>query len=209
MFGGSRKDETFYAAFRDQAQLALDASRKFGIMLNDMASAEGAAADIAQDEKRADGVLRRTVRELHSTWITPLDRHHIHELVLALDGVLGLIDATATRAVIFAVREARGEAKELARNLSEACERIRRATDLLPKLSKPNAEEIIRLVSEVHEIEGHADEAHRRGLADLFDGRTDPLTVMKWREIFDNLAQATDLCQEVARLFEAIVLENA
>jgi uncharacterized protein Yka (UPF0111/DUF47 family) len=209
MFGASTKDEIFYGAFREQAQLAVDASTKFGALLDNIAAPDGAVESIRQDGKRADAILRRTVRELHATWITPLDRHQIHELVVALSGVLTLIGSTAIRLVLFGVTDVREEARDLARDLGDACKRIRAATDLVPKLSKGNADELIRLVGEVHEIEGKADEAYRRGLARLFAADADPLTVLKWREVFDNLERAVDLCRDVAAMFEGIVLENA
>jgi uncharacterized protein len=72
----------------------------------------------------------------------------------------------------------------------------------------------MRLAAQIHELEGLADAVHRRALAALFDGsdadaRIDPLTVMKWRDVFERLEQTTDLCKQLAALFEAIVLENA
>jgi uncharacterized protein Yka (UPF0111/DUF47 family) len=209
MFGGSSKDEVFYNAFRDEAQLALDASTKFCRMLDDVSGAERVLSAIRDDKRRADALVRKTVRELHTTWITPLDRHHIHELVVGVDGVLALINSTAVRVVLFRIREVRSDARALANDVAEACKRLLAVTGLLPKLSKGNAEEVMRLAGEIHEIEGRSDEVHQRALATLFDGSTEPLEVMKWREIFDNLETATNLCRDVAKLFEAIVLENA
>jgi uncharacterized protein Yka (UPF0111/DUF47 family) len=209
MFGGSRKDELFYKAFKDQAQIAVEAADKFLALLGDPASAERMAAGIAEDEKREETIRRRAVRELHATWITPLDRHHIHELVLALERIVELVGSTAMRVVLFRIREVRPEATDLARDLRRALERVRAVTELLPKLSKKNGDEIMCASGEIHAIEGHADEIYRRALAALFDGGTDPLAVMKWREILDNLEAATDLARDIAKLFEAIVLENA
>jgi uncharacterized protein len=209
MFGASRKDEVFYGALRDQAQLAVDASTKFGTLLDNLAAPDGTVRSICEDEKRAEAISRRTVRELHATWITPLDRHQLHELVLSFSDVLKLIQSTAVGVTLFAVTDVRAEARDLARDLGDACERLRTAADLVPNLSKDNADEIIRLVRDVNEIEGKADEAYRHGLASLFKAGTDPLTVMKWREVFENLESAVDLCRDVAAVFEGIVLENA
>jgi uncharacterized protein Yka (UPF0111/DUF47 family) len=209
MFGGARRDEVFYSAFRDQAQIAVAASERFGAMLDDLAGAERAAAEIRQQKDKGEAILRRAVRELHTTWITPLDRHHIHELASGLSEVVRLIDSTASRLVLFRIRDVRGEARELARDVCESCGAIRAVTERLPKLSKPHAEEVMRLAGQIHELEGRADETYRRALASLFDGSVDALTVMKWREILDNLEGATDVCRDVARLFEGIILENA
>jgi uncharacterized protein Yka (UPF0111/DUF47 family) len=209
MFGASRKDEVFYGAFRDQAATALDAAEKLAGMLRDLTSAPGVVRAVSEAQRSSQALARRALGELHATWITPIDRHHIHELIEAFDGVLALIDSTAVRLDLFGIRQARPEANDLALGLCEACKRIRQVTDLLPKLSKGNAGEVMRLVGEIHEIEGQVNQTNRRALSSLFDGSSDPLTVMKWREVFDNFEKAMDLCRDLAMLFEAIVLENA
>jgi uncharacterized protein Yka (UPF0111/DUF47 family) len=198
MFGKSRKDQLFYETFSEHAATTRDAAAKFTQLLGANGEAEQLAGAIRADKKRGGELLRKTVRELHATWITPLDRHQIHDLAEGFDGVLGLIHSTATRVRGFALRDSRSEAHELAGCVDEACRKLCDATALLPKLSKDN-----------HEIEGKSDELHQRALTKLFDGSTEPLEVMKWREIFDNLESATNLCRDVAIIFEAIVLENA
>jgi uncharacterized protein Yka (UPF0111/DUF47 family) len=209
MFGGSRKDKIFYDAFRDQAQVARDAATKFAAMLEDLGSAPQLRTDIRHDKQRGDEILRHTLRELHGTWITPLDRHHIHELVDSIDKVLTLLDSTATRVVLFGIKQARPESHELARHVIEVCGCVCSSVALVPKLSRENAEEVLRLAGDIHTIEGRSEEVHQRALTSLFDGSNDPLQVMKWREVFDNLQSATSLCRNVARLFEAIVIANA
>ena len=120
-----------------------------------------------------------------------------HFLLPALAGSIGRIGTFLRQLLLFA------------RQLIECCERVREGTQLLPQLSKDHAARVMALAGEIHEIEGRADETHRRALGSLFDGSSDPLTVMKWREIFDNLELATNHCRDVSRLFEAVVLENA
>jgi uncharacterized protein Yka (UPF0111/DUF47 family) len=209
MFGSSRKDEVFYGAFREEARIAVDVAGAFSAMLVDLSSRERYARDIKQQRRSATALLKKTVRLIHTTWITPLDRHQIHELITNLDGVSALTESTASRVVLFGIGEARSESRDLARHVDECCKRVHEVTELLPKLTKEHAERVMTAAGEIHEIEGQADETHRRALATLFDGTSDPLTVMKWREIFDNLEQATNLCRDVSTLFEAIVLESA
>jgi uncharacterized protein Yka (UPF0111/DUF47 family) len=209
MFGGSRKDQVFYGAFRDQAQVTRDAATKFASLLDDLGAAEQLRTDIHHDKQRGDEILSLTLRELHATWITPFDRHHIHELVDGIDKVLTLLDSTASRIVLFGIREVRSEARDLARNVIEVCGCVCSTVALMPKLSRDSAQEVLRLAGEIHTIEGRSEEIHQRALSTLFDGSSEPLQVMKWREVFDNLQSATSVCRNVARLFEAIVIENA
>jgi uncharacterized protein Yka (UPF0111/DUF47 family) len=209
MFGSSRKDEVFYSAFRDQSQIAVDVADAFSAMLVDLPSRERYADTIKDHRRRAGTILRKTVRLIHTTWITPLDRHHIHELTTTLDGVSTLVDSTAARMVVFGIGDGRAESVALAREASDCCKRVHEVTELLPKLTKENAERVMALAGEIHEIEGKADETHSQALARLFDGSCEPLTVMKWREVFDNLELVTNLCRDISTLFEAIVLESA
>ncbi|MEW6753091.1 MAG: DUF47 family protein, partial [Candidatus Latescibacterota bacterium] len=62
---------------------------------------------------------------------------------------------------------------------------------------------------EINRIEDEGDVIHRRAVADLFRSGRDPLTVMKWREIFEFIETAIDHCENVADVIEGIVLENA
>jgi hypothetical protein len=62
---------------------------------------------------------------------------------------------------------------------------------------------------EINRLENEADEEYRRGLAELFKGGYDALTVLKLRDIIDNLESATDRCEDVANILEGIVLEYA
>ncbi len=209
MFNSSRKDEMFYGAFREQSRHVCEAAVACRAMFDDLSSSDRVGKVISEHRRSAGAILKQTVRLLHSIWITPLDRHQIHSLVSSLDGVVSLIDAATSRVVLFGIRDARGESLDLAGQVNESCQRVAEAIELLPKLSKDRAQKMLSLAGEIHEIEGRADETHRRALAALFDGSCEPLTVMKWQSIFDNLEQATDLCRDVSQLFEAIVLENA
>jgi uncharacterized protein Yka (UPF0111/DUF47 family) len=71
------------------------------------------------------------------------------------------------------------------------------------------ASELLELCVEINRIENEADGLHRRALADLFLAGNDPLRVMKWRDILDNLESATDRCEDVANVLEGVVLEYA
>jgi uncharacterized protein Yka (UPF0111/DUF47 family) len=70
-------------------------------MLDDPVSSDRLVPAIKQQRSRASGILTKVVRHLHSTWITPLDRHQIHELVVGLDGVIALAHSTGSRISLF------------------------------------------------------------------------------------------------------------
>jgi len=154
------------------------------------------------------------VKRLHETWITPLDRHDIYEMITSLDDVLDMIEAVSERVQIFGVKEVRPHAKELAEVLLQCCQALAKATALLPTVSK-SAKEVLEISVEINRLENEADGHYRKALGELFSSPTkgDPaahvLDVMKWRDIFDYLENATDACEDVANVIEGIVLEYA
>ena len=148
-----------------------------------------------------------TVHALHQTWITPLDREEIHALITRLDDVLDSIEAVSERVVLFEIRTATQEARELAQSVVEACTVMCSAIQSLKNVKDHN--HLMRCCVEINQHENAADALYRSALAALFKHGTDPLLVMKWRDIYDYLEGATDRCEDVANIIEGIVLEHA
>ncbi|CAN5347000.1 DUF47 family protein [soil metagenome] len=213
MCGASDKDKEFFRAFSDHAKLSVDASRKLIELFEKPGRAAGIAEDIKQLESKGDNITHETVKRLHETWITPLDRHDIHQLITKLDDVLDMVEAVAERVHLFELTESRPLAKELAEVLVKCCESIARASDYLPAVSK-SAKEMLAISVEVNLLENEADGLYRKALSELFNPKIPAdaayvLDVMKWREVYDYLENATDACEDVANVIEGIVLEYA
>ena len=135
-----------------------------------------------------------------------LDRPDIHTLITRLDDVLDVIESVAERIQLFDIRETSQIASDAARVLESSALAMSRAVDLLPEARK-RAQEIIALCSEISTLEREADALYRTAIADLFKSGSDALNVMKWRDIFEQLEAATDLCEDVANALEGVVLE--
>ncbi|HEY8088509.1 MAG TPA: DUF47 family protein, partial [Polyangiaceae bacterium] len=148
------------------------------------------------------------MKRLHETWITPLDRFDIHGLISKLDDVLDLIEAVSERLVLFEIKAVRPPAVDLGRVLLKACEDMHRAMTLLPQLAA-KSKELLDICVEINRLENEADAIYRRAIAELFHNGNDPIEVMKWRDLFDNIEEATDRCEDVANIVEGVVLEYA
>ena len=205
---GPKANDVFFGAFSEHASVSVQAAKILIEMLEHPDRKESLALDVAEKESAGDRITHDTVRRLHETWITPLDRYDIHNLISKLDDVLDLIDAVAERLVLFGVNAVRPAALELTRVLLKSCEHVERATRLLARLSGKN-KEIIDICVEINRLENEADGIYRRAIADLFRNGNDPIEVMKWRDIFDNMEEATDRCEDVANIVEGVVLEYA
>ncbi len=79
---------------------------------------------------------------------------------------------------------------------------------MLPLISGFKYEKVIPYCKEINRLENAADKVMRDALAALFEGNTDPLMVMKWKDIYDYLETATDKCEDVAGIVERIVLKH-
>ena len=231
MFGSKKNDAEFFDAFTAHAGKSIEAAQLLVTMLQRMKTTQTSgdspyraavgtdlltavddetrslAAQIKAVEHAGDTITHDTVKRLRENWITPLDRNDIHALISRLDDVLDFIEAAAERIVLFQVCAAAPEAAELAALVVRACESLAKAVALLPTLSR--ASEIRALCIEVNRLENASDAVYRKALADLFRPGNDPLTVMKWRDIFDSLESAADRCEDVANVIEGIVMEYA
>lgn len=230
MFGSNKRDAAFFDAFTNHAEKSVEAAQLLVAMLQRIQvlpnvakqpyRATEPAAELTVDvetqrlataikeiENAGDTITHQTVKRLRENWITPLDRNDIHALISRLDDVLDLIEAAAERIVLFRVCAAAPEASALAELIVRSCQSLVKATALLRTMKR--APEILELCVEVNRLENAADSVYRRALADLFQPGNDPLTVMKWRDIFDSLESATDRCEDVANVIEGVVLEYA
>jgi len=209
MFGSPKgKDDVFFRAFTDHASRSVDAAKLLLQAFQKLDEKERLAMAIAEAEGAGDRITHETVKRLHETWITPLDRFDIHGLITRLDDVLDLIEAVAERLVLFEISEARPHAVELVRVLQKTCEDMHKAMGLLPNLAA-KSKELLEICVEINRLENEADQIYRRAIAELFKPGNDPIEVMKWRDLFDNLEAATDRCEDVANIVEGVVLEYA
>jgi predicted phosphate transport protein (TIGR00153 family) len=147
------------------------------------------------------------VAQLHKTFITPLDRNDIYRLITKMDDVMDYVEAAAERISLYEILEMRPEAPELAHVLLTSAERVLEAVAGFRDLKR--SELILEKCVEINRLENEADAVLRRALARLFREERDPITIMKWKEIYELLETATDRCEDVANIIEGVILENS
>jgi len=157
-------------------------------------------------EHVGDELTHETIERLNKTFITPIDREDIHELVCRVDDVLDLIDTAVDRIVLFKIEQPIQPSKDLAQCLVRATALIR---DMMPLLRNMKDADVVRQkVREVHRLESEADRIERTALASLFEHGEDPTFIIKWMSVIETLETATDRCEDVANVIEGIVLKN-
>ena len=201
------RDAVFFDALADHAQKSVSASKLLVEMLDRLEDSSKLAKMITDLEHEGDKITHACLAALHQTWITPLDREEIHALITRLDDVLDCIEAASERILLFEIAEAPPQARELAQALVASCTAMCSATQSLRDLK--HQAKLLELCVEINKHENTADGIYRAALAALFKPGSDPLLVMKWRDIYDQLENATDRCEDVANIIEGVVLEHA
>lgn len=210
MFGAgpNASDRKFYEAFVAHAKRSVEAAHLLVDMLREPSRSPELAKTIGAVETAGDQITHETIARLHKIWITPLDRSDIHSLISRLDDVLDMIEAVSERLMLYGIQDVPEFAHTLAATVLQSAEAVNKAVSLLPDMKK-RPKEVLELCVEINRLENEADSGYRLALAELFKGGYDALTVMKWRDIIDNLEAAADRCEDVANILEGIVLEYA
>jgi len=197
----------FFTYFTEHAALILQGAVELRAMLDNIGELEVRAHNIKTIESRADLVTHDTIQLLHQTFITPLDREDIHQLITRMDDILDLIEDVSHCVFLYDLRAVTEEAKRLADICVACAEKVEAAVKMLDDMA--NSESITKVCSEIDRLETDADQVLRSGLAKLFRLEPDTRELIKMKEIYELLETVTDRCEDVANIIEGIVLENA
>ncbi|MBI5674445.1 MAG: DUF47 domain-containing protein [Nitrospirae bacterium] len=200
------KETDFYTMFDKAARNLNKGAVLLVEMMEDLSKAETKSKEIYEVEQEGDMLTHEVMRRLNKTFITPLDREDIHSLISRIDDVLDLIWASADRATLFKIKESTPEAVELSKCILSTTEIITKA---VTSLKDKKYSYIQEYCIEINRLENAADRIFREALARLFENTKDPILVIKWKNIYENLEDATDICEDVANILESIVLKHA
>jgi uncharacterized protein Yka (UPF0111/DUF47 family) len=155
-------------------------------------------------EHECDQITHEVITRLDRSFITPLDREDIHALASGLDDVIDLIDGLARRAQIFHVGEAPEGAILLANVIKRAGEELLVAVRGLSK----NQGAVLPACVAVKRLEEEGDSLYHEWLGRAFEGTPDPLQVIKWKELYDNLEKTLDYAEDAANVLESISIKH-
>jgi predicted phosphate transport protein (TIGR00153 family) len=162
------------------------------------------AAAIKDVEHRCDQIVHEALQRLHRTFVTPIDREDIHELLRALDDVIDDIDASADMLRLYRIEQVRPAARELARLLTASTQQEHRGLGALE--ARKGVDEAVVAIAR---LESQADAVYQTAVGELFDRERDAIAIIKWKEILDMLEGATDRCKDVATAIEGILVKHA
>ena len=201
-FTPERKE--FFRLFSRASSNAVDIAR-LGVELFNRFPQDGAEliGRIKEHEHTGDNLTHEVVTLINKTFVTPFDRDDIYRLAGAIDDVCDFVDETADNLGSWGVSQVPPDAKALA-------DVILRATMLLDEAVQrlDGFKDSSRQLIELRSLEDEGDRLYRNGVGELFRSATDPLMVIRWKDLYEGLEEAVDACENAADVLEAIVVKN-
>ncbi|HNU56821.1 MAG TPA: DUF47 family protein [Flavobacteriales bacterium] len=203
------RDRVFFFHFEASAANVLRMSEDLlSIMATEQGSQRVALLERLEIAEHANDDLTHTIfTDLARNFITPIDREDIHALATSLDDVADFILAAAKNLELFGIKKPDETCRELARLVHEGCQIVQMAVQGLRTMAKTggNNEFVVRINS----MENQADEVFDRAIQRLFATETDPIQLIRMRDMYSTLELATDKCEDVGNVIESIMLKYA
>jgi len=198
------KEEKFYDDFTAVAvQITKGAA-----LLEQMVATDPPRYDLAHEikeiEHRCDSLTHGTIQRLNQTFVTPLDREDIFELARSLDDCMDAVDHCANLVANYEISTIPPGARELTKLLTASAHAVEAAVAALDKKIA-----IAPHIVEINRLENEADRVHQQAVRELFQHERDPIRLMKFKELLDELEKATDECEDVANVLEGVVVKHS
>ena len=163
--------------------------------------------EVKMVEHEADAIALEIVQSIDRSFITPYDREDIHMLATKLDNVVDLINETAQRIGLFHISRVQPAARELAETVRIAGGHLDAAVHLMRSGTTQGA--FAGHIAQIKVQEERGDALYQDAVGTLFAAPIDPLDLIKWKDIYDRLEDATDECQHAAQVVQSVALKHA
>jgi len=201
------REEKFFDLFEESARNLVRGAGLLVELVDKWEDVSEMVRQITELEHHGDNITHRIIAQLHSTFVTPIDREDIAQLANRMDDVMDCIEGAAVAMLIYGVERPTQRAKELADILDRVTSEVSRA---IPKLRRAKQlKELPEHCIEINRLENEADAVIRCALAELFVDQIDIANVIKWREIYEHMENATDRCEDIADILEGVMIKRA
>lgn len=198
------REAKFFDMFADLSRNITEGAKLLQDILQHSRDAESRVKKLQEIEHRADDITHAIITKLNQTFITPFDREDIHRLASSLDDVLDFVNAAAVRLTLYRIFDPPPAASELAGLIVQQSEELAIGVSLLQ-----NNQNVLDHCVEVNRLENEADRVSRKAIAELFDREKDPIQLIKLKELYEVLENATDKAEDAANVLEAVALKSA
>jgi predicted phosphate transport protein (TIGR00153 family) len=201
------KEQKFFDLFDELATKIEEGGDLFLDMVEHYEYSQPKIVKLKELENEADVITHKTYEKMHKTFLTPIDREDIYALVNKMDSILDMIEASAARMSLYKVKILAKEIIDQAKILNKAIKKVKYIVHAMKNMK--NAKMIIDACVEINTLENEGDIVMRMTMTRLFEQEKDPIELIKWKEIFERIEEAIDVCEDVANVVEGIVLKYA
>jgi|GEM_PF-835680 len=201
------KEQNFFEIFGALSDRAGECAKKFEELSRDPQKNIHLVNEIEALEDSADNIVHDALVKLHDTFITPLDRINIYQLLLKLDEVTDLIHASAQRIKLMKISQFNQPTKDLIWTMVATVKLTKTLVISLEKLKSP--EEIQKICIEINKMENKADDEMRRALTELLNSTSDFKEFYIQEKLIGLIEEITDSVEDITHLVEAIILDHA
>lgn len=201
------KEVNFFEDFEKHAMLIVEASQLFYKLTNDGNDISAITNQIKQLEHQADQIAHQCIEKLHKTFITPFERNDIHRLITRMDDIIDCTQHAASFIKIYKLSIITTDFEKLAKVLMQASQELLKLIQAFSNFK--NLQLIQASFIEINHLENIGDQLYLKGIADLFENEQDTRLILKWKEVYENIENGLDRCEDVANIIEGIILESS
>lgn len=200
------KDMQLFMLFGESARVVVRGGDILQDLVNDYSDLDIKMAKLTAMEHEGDRIIQELMRHLNTSFILPFDREDSFQLVQKLSTTLDYITGIIDRMILYKAGEPDDRVKEMVKVLCEALLFQEKAFNLINGLEQ-HQKEILECCEQIRQAERKQDALYRKGVAYLFENETDPIAIIKWREVYEHIEMAQDYVQEVAELLSNICVK--
>ena len=208
MFKFNQKDTEYFDLFVESARYFYNGALMMDEVMLDYSKATDKVREIVELEHEADAVNDKIIDKLNTTFITPIDREDIYAIANGLDDGVDILQGTLQRIVMYKAGKAMSGAVSLTKLIIEATEEIIKALTMLNDIRK-NQAQILDATHKIAKLESEGDRVYRHEVAYLFDKEKDPIELIKWKDILENLEDTLDHCEKIGDMLRGVVMKYA
>jgi predicted phosphate transport protein (TIGR00153 family) len=197
------QNREFFRLFERASLNAVGIARLLVQLLEEFPANGNLLREIKELEHEGDRLTRQVVDLLNRTFVTPFDRDDMYRLAGALDDVCYHVDEAAGNIAGYGVEQVRPKAKEQAQVLLRSAEKLHQAVERLEGFKDSSSE-----LHALRDLEDEGDRLNRAAVSELFASGEDPVAIIRWKDIHEQLEEAVDACENAADVLEAILVKN-
>ena len=205
MIGVKKKEDVFYRLFSEYASKIVKAGEAFYDLVQNYDNVEDKVSKIKVLETECDMEAHKILKALNGSFVTPFDREDIYDVTKQMDDIVDSIEEVANRFIVFDVHALKPEALTMAELVLQS---IRELEVLFKHLSEIKKNQVVReQIIEVNRLENEGDLIYRKALTKLFREEKDPVELIKWKHLFEQIEASLDSCENVANIMEGVVMK--